>query len=157
MKLLDIYYYIDIGKTQDINYIKKCLEIYIKTKCNNYTINRYEEYILDKKLENNDNKADIIKNGIDIFNQMYDKLPLKSSHDLWFFYISNGNIKDKYKDVSVVLLNKNPMIKRTNYVINRNIIDIDVNYTKEKKLDGTKCFTNSLNHLFNSNKTIEYN
>lgn len=155
MKLLDVHYYIDTDKNQDVQYIKKCLEIYIKAKCKEYTINRFEEY--KKEFEKSDNKYDIIRTGIDTFNEMFDKLPLKSSHEVWFFYISNGNIKDKYKDVSVILINKYPMFKKANYVINKNIIDININYTKEEKLNGTKCLSTSLNHLFNSNNVIEYN
>jgi hypothetical protein len=161
MKLLDVYYCIDLGDNQDINFVIKCLEIYIKTKCNEYTLNRFEKYeiINDKdKHKDKEYKIDIIKDGLDTFNDMFKNLKLKSSDKtkVWFFYISNGNIGEKYKDISLILLNTNPMIKKANYVINKNIIDVNTNYTKENKLNGTKCLTGSLTHLFNSNKTIEY-
>ena len=152
MKLLDIYYSIDLSDNQDISFIEKCLEVYMKTKFQEYNIQKFEVF-----KPNLMSKGDIIQNGIDTFNEMFEKLKLKSSHDVWFFYISNGDIKHRYKDVSVVLLNKNPMDKKANYVINKTVIDVNLTYTKEQKLIGTKCLTTSLHHLFdNQDKIIEY-
>lgn len=153
MKLLDIYYAIDLEDNQDILLIKKCLEIYMKTKFQDYNIQKFEQF----KCEKEKSKIDIIKNGIQTFNEMFEKLKLKRSCEVWFFYISNGNIKEKYKDVSLILLNKTPMYKKTNYVINTNIIDVDLKYEKEQKLNGIKCLTSNLHQLFNNqDKIIEY-
>jgi hypothetical protein len=159
MKLLDIHYIVDLDKNQDHNYIEKCLEIYIKTKHREYEINKFEKYELNKENINeiNNDKNDIIKNGINIFNDMYYNLKLKTANDVWFFYISNGNIRDKYKNISVILLNKCPMMKKTNYVITKNRIDVNINYTKQEKLKKIKNITDTLDHLFNSNKVIQYN
>lgn len=154
MKPLDIYYFIDLDETQDHTYIQKCLKIYINTKYRDYNINKFEKYETDFSTKE---KSDIIKNGILMFNDMFFKLKLKVAYDVWFFYISNGNIGDKYKDVSLILLNKKPMIKKTNYVINKKKVDLNINYIKEEKLKNIKNFSNALDHLFNSNKVIEYN
>jgi hypothetical protein len=160
MKLLEVYYCIDLGDNQDIKFVTKCLEIYIKTKCIEYTLHKFEKYeIVPNKSNNKDDKTeDIIKNGLDTFNDMYKNLKLKSPdrNKVWFFYISNGNIGEKYNNISIILLNKNPFIKKSNYVINKNIIDVNENYTKEDKLNGTRCLTSSLSHLFSTEKTIEY-
>ena len=47
-------------------------------------------------------------------------LKLKSTNETWFFYISSGDVKDIYRDVFVVLLNKNPREQKCFYVINKN-------------------------------------
>jgi len=182
MKLLDVYYHIDVQKTHDITFIEKGLEIYIRAKCREYSINKFLSYDMALIKENNtiekenemtnNNKTelttqneinnteveneDVIKNGLNKFNEMFNKLKLKTANEVWFFYITNGNIGDKYKNVSVILLNKCPMIKKANYVINKTQIDVNINYTKAEKLKGTKCLTNNLNHLFKSQKTIDY-
>jgi hypothetical protein len=88
---------------------------------------------------------------------MYYNLKLKTSNEVWFFYISNGDITNKYKNISVILLNKCPMMKKTNYVITKNTIDININYTKQEKLKNIKNITDTLDHLFKSNKVIQYN
>jgi len=155
MKLLDVYYYIDLDDTQDHTFIEKCLDIYIKTKYQDYEINMLKKY--ETEMNFIENKSDIIKYGLNMFNEMFDNLKLKNSHDVWFFYISNGDICEKYKDISVILLNKNPMTKKSNYVINKKKLDVNINYTKKEKLNKLKCFTDSLTHLFSSNKILEYN
>jgi hypothetical protein len=155
MKLLDIHYIVDLGKNQDHNYIEKCLEIYIKAKHREYEINKFQKYDLNEEFIVD--KNDIIKNGINVFNDMYHNLKLKTANDVWFFYISNGNITEKYKNISVILLNKCPMMKKTNYVITKNTIDININYTKQEKLKNIKNITDTLDHLFKSNKVIQYN
>jgi hypothetical protein len=158
MKLLDIYYNIDLDNNQDHTYIERCLQIYIKAKHQEYKIHKFEKYTSDIYNKQDKDKKNIIRNGLNIFNEMFNDLKLKNGHDVWFFYISNGDIDNKYKDISVVLLNKIPMCKKVNYAISKKIFDININYKKEEKLKQTKCLTNSLNHLFNNNNNniIEY-
>lgn len=151
MELLDIYYNIDVGNDQDYKFIEKCLEIYVKTNFRNYTLNKFINF-----QKNDKHESDIIKTGLNIFNEMFETLPLKNSYDTWFIFIGNGKIGDQYNDISVILLNKKPMIKKANYVINKNKLNVNTNYSKQEKLKGTRLLTNNLNHLFNSNKYIEY-
>ena len=119
-KILDIYYCIDLDKNlQDINNIAKCLETYIIVTFKEYELNIFKslDYL-------NSDKSDVVKSGLFTFNRMYKDLKLKTPNDTWFIYISNGDIKNEYKNIFVLLLNKNPSEKCSFYIINKNIKQI---------------------------------
>jgi hypothetical protein len=152
LKLLDVYFCIDLDKTiQDIDLIKKCLETYIIVHFKEYKLNIFKnvEY---KKTEKND----VVKSGLFTFNKIYKDLKLKSLNDVWFIYISNGDIKTEYKNVFVLLLNKNPKEKSSFYVINKNQIDIKKNNTNINKLNELKFLKKTIHELFNTTRSITY-
>lgn len=152
LKKLDVYYCIDLDKSeQDIDNISKCLETYIIVTLKGYKLDKFKrmDYI-------NKDKSDIVKSGLCIFNKMYNDLKLKNSNETWFLYISNGNIKDEYKNIFLLLLNKNPSEKCSNYIINKNEIHIKKNDTVTNKLIGLKFFKKTIHELFNTNRTINY-
>ena len=113
----------------------------------------YKNYIKN----NSDNlNEDIIKRGLTTFNNMINSLKLKSSNDTWLFYISNGNINNIYKDVFVILLNKEPIFKKSHYLINKKTIDIKKDSNKETKMENIKVFNKDLLELLRSEKVIAY-
>lgn len=153
LKLLDVYFCIDLDKTiQDIDLIKKCLKTYIIVYFKEYKLNIFKnlEY---KKIEKND---DVVKSGLITFNKIYKDLKLKSLNDVWFIYISNGDIKTEYKNVFVLLLNKNPKEKSSFYIINKNPIDIRKDNTNSNKLNELKFFKKTIHELFNTTRSITY-
>jgi hypothetical protein len=130
--LLDVYYYIDIKG--DVEFIERSL---YALNSRNYRINKFVNSRLG---EVEIDKHDIIKNGLLTFNKMFENLKLKNTNETWFFYISNGNIKDVYSNVFIILLNKNPREQRCFYVINKNNIEplLDT-YNNEKVVTSTIC------------------
>jgi len=100
--------------------------------------------------------GDVIKRGLIMFNNMVEMLKLKSKNDTWLFYISNGNVNKLYEDVFVVLLNKEPMFKKSHYVISKQSISIDKKLTKEQKIERLKVFNQNLQELLRSERLITY-
>lgn len=152
---LDIYYYIDLKEDQDINIIERCLRVNLSVNNKEHEVNKFVNCNYIKNNSDNLNE-DIIKRGLTTFNNMINSLKLKSSNDTWLFYISNGNINNIYKDVFVILLNKEPIFKKSHYLINKKTIDIKKDSNKETKMENIKVFNKDLLELLRSEKVIAY-
>jgi len=152
---LDVYYYIDLKSNQDISFIERCLRINLNVNNKEYEIDKFVNCFNILNKINGDN-TDIIKRGLIMFNKMVEKLKLKSRNEMWFFYISNGNINNLYEDVFVVLLNKEPMFKKSYYVISKESISIDKELTKDQKIKRLKLFNKNIEELLRSDKVITY-
>ena len=98
----------------------------------------------------------MIKNGINIFNDMYNNLKLKTTNDVWFFYISNGDILDMYKNVDVILLKKNIHEQECNYNISKTSMDIEKNISKEIKLERVQELKSNFENLFMNPSILKY-
>jgi len=127
--LLDVYYCIDTTNLvrqdtitdagdESVEFIERGLKLQLTLNCKNYNINKLVNY--NKEIKDDTVKDDTIKSGLLTFNKMCQNLKLKSTNETWFFYISSGDVKDIYRDVFVVLLNKNPREQKCFYVINKN-------------------------------------
>ena len=161
---LEVYYYIDLDNNQEIDKIEKCLSVYISTQKQEFEIKRFERFIPCKEVNKeylggkyDINSCDVVSKGLIILARMYNELKLKTKDDVWFIFMSNGDIKMSYKDISLILLNKNPSVKECNYIVNKNKININNNMDKSKKMDSIKNLTKSLKELFASKKNIKYN
>jgi len=154
MNRICVYYCTNLENSQDINYIKECLKIYLTIHCN-IKLEKFERY--EQDLTCKDDDLDILKRGLVTFNNMFKILKLKDNFETWFVYISNGNIKDVSKNVFLTLINKNPSEKRACYAINKNKLDINKNYSKNKKIENLQILKNTINELLSNNKHINYN
>lgn len=152
---LDVYYYIDLKSDQDTSFIERSLRINLNVNNKEYEIDKFVNCfdILNKIKGDN---GDVIKCGLIMFNNMVEMLKLKSKNDTWLFYISNGNINKLYEDVFVVLLNKEPMFKKSHYVISKQSISIDKELTKEQKIERLKVFNQNLQELLRLERVITY-
>lgn len=155
-KPLDVYYYIDVNLDQDINIIERCLRINLTVNNSEYEIDKFINCSSSIKNNIEKNDEDIIKRGLMTFNNMVSLLKLKSTNDTWLFYISNGSINNLYKDVFVILLNKEPMFKKSHYIISKNPMDITKESSKEHKMEHLKFFNRNLQELLRSEKQITY-
>lgn len=153
-KELEIYYYIDLTEKYDIEVLEKCLRVFLTVNMKEYKINKFIN-CSHIKVENSQ-QNDIIKRGLMTFNEMVNNSKLKTTNEVWMFYISNGNINELYENVFVILLNKEPMFKKSYYVINKLAIKVEKDLTKEKKLIGLKLFNKNLQELMSSEKIITY-
>ena len=150
LKKLDVYYCIDLSD-QDIDNISKCLETYIVVFFKDYKLNIFKRLDYISK-----NKSDVVKSGLCTFNKMYNDLKLKTSNETWFVYISNGDIKDDYKNIFLLLLNKNPSDKCSYYIINKNEINIKKHDASADKLTALKFLKKTIHELFHTNRSIKY-
>lgn len=178
--ILDVYYYINFE--EGLGFIEECLRLQLKINQNTYELNKftnckniinsYEPYRSNKI----DCKEDVVKNGFIIFNNMFEKLKLKNNTETWFIYISNGNIKNLFKDVFVVLLNKIPSEKKSFYVINKNNVIIkkdnangtsaeaelqsrqgkSTDLARNLKLSNIKIVNGTISEIFRCEKFITY-
>jgi hypothetical protein len=165
-KFLDIYYYLDFDDTYDIDFIERSIELNVKVYEKNYNINKIIKYNKIKyNRENYDSlqfKTDTIKRGLLIFNTMFENLKLKGSDDVWFMYLSNGDIgnNETFKNVFVTLLNKNPSVKKSLYSVNKFAYSIRKNIRKNdiqsSKLEEMKNVNETLKNLITNTKLITY-
>jgi hypothetical protein len=154
-KLLDVYYYIDFDdNTQDVGFIEKCIQLNTTVNQNDFIVEKFVN--CSKNIIVKTTETDTIKRGLIIFNKMFRRLKLKSSNSIWFIYLSNGNIKDIYTNVFVVLINQNPCLKTCSYVISKNELRIGKNEEKASKLSKIKNISNAIRHCFITDKTITY-
>lgn len=154
MTPLEVYVYIDFPSTYDSNIITKCIEVYLKTQL---SCNEVVKFQVVEDLQNIYTGDDIVKKGLSIFVKLYEQLKLKTTNETWFIMMGNGNIRNLYRDVSVLLLNKNPTLKECCYVISRNQLSITRDMSKAEKLENIKRFTKDIGQLINSQKVIKYN
>lgn len=156
-QILDVYYYLDFDdKTIDVPFLERCLQVNIVVNMKEYNINKFincnNEYIYTIKIGN----EDVVKRGLLIFNKMFRRLKLKGTNDIWFIYLSNGDIKDIYQNVFVTLINKNPRIKTCSYAINKHSVNIKREDPRLVKLEQLKEVNETLKELFVTDKTITY-
>lgn len=151
-QLLDIYYYIDLDSTQDIEYIRNCLGLHIRVNQKQFQICKFQEFCNIQMV----NESDVVKRGLLVFNKMFKQLKLKGHNEIWFIYISKGNVKELYENVFVTLVNKNPCVKTCLYAINKNHITVGKADDKLVKLDNIKQINGTLSELFSSENTITY-
>jgi hypothetical protein len=151
-QLLDVYYYIDLDDTQDIEYIIRCLNLNIQVNQKQFELDKFECCNVNIRT----NESDVIKRGLLIFNKMFKHLKLKGNNEIWFVYISRGDIKQIYKNAFVTLVNKNPSIKTCFYAINKSNIVINKTDDKYIKLNVIKEINKTFMELFCSDNTITY-
>lgn len=155
-QLLDVYYYINMD---DTNLIEECLRLQLKINQKLFHVNKFvncKQMILGKGKAKNKDEDDIIKCGLLSFNDMFKNLKLKTKNETWFFYISNGDINDTYKNVFVTLLNKNPSEQQCYYVINKNSVTINKADSKYIKMANIKTINATISELFTCEKSITY-
>lgn len=153
-QLLTIYVCIDLVTTtpEVENLIKKCLEVYIQTKCKHYILSKVQ--LVTIKLPPHI-IFDCIHEGLMTFTEMYSKLKLKDVGKAWFLYISSGNIRSIYSNVSVMLLNNSVNKKEAKYVINKEPINLKSEMSKDEKLAMLRTITTNLDQIMsNQNKNI---
>lgn len=156
-KKLDVYYCLDFNDDFDVSYIEYYLRIYLNIYKKSYIVNKFqncENSIIKNK--NNEKIEDVIKRGLFTFNNMYKNLKMKNSNDTWYIYISNGDIQNIHKNVFVILINQNPCINKSMYIINKNELCILKTHSKEVKMFNSKILKNTLDEIFTSNKYINY-
>ncbi len=146
---LNVFYILELGDSIDTDYIEKSLEMFLKIK-----LNKEIKIFKRMSIDYYQNENDKIKRGLIKFCKMMDKID--TSNENWFFYIANGNIRHFYKNIGLILYNKNPKIKESKYVILDEIFDINKDYSKQDKLINTTKFTKSLEELFSSTRVIKY-
>lgn len=168
-KPLNIYVYLDINESNDLNVIYKCIEVFIKVNIKEHYVDKYViinsnrlrnvEYTDNEKMENNKiNKIqdDVVQKSLIYMKNIIHNEKLKTANECWFISISNGNIKNIYKDVCLFLINKNPKKQECFYTIYKNKLDINKALDKTDKIKSLKVITNSLTELLKSNKIIKY-
>lgn len=156
MTPLEVYAYFDLPLNYDINVLIKCFDVYINTQLQEFKL--INLHVIDKKdLQNVYQGDDIVKHGLSVFVKMYEQLKLKTTNNVWFFMIGNGNIRNLYKDVTIMLLNRNPSLKQSNYIITRDILLLTKDMNKESKLASVRKFTKDMKELIETEKVIKYN
>lgn len=108
---LDIYYYIDFCIDQNLTLLNNILNRFLND--NGYTINNLVNYNLNDTGNTKDTSIDPVKNGVLIFDRMFESLKLKNSNETWFLYICNET------NNFIILLKKIPYEKKCYYVINK--------------------------------------
>lgn len=112
---VDIYIYIDLKLNEDeLELVQKCIKIHLQAYYKNYIISKM---ICCNDLVDKTETDDVIKNGLLTFHNMFRYLKLKGREPVWFIYLSNGDIQDKYKDSCVLLLNTQPNKKECYYCV----------------------------------------
>lgn len=150
---VNIYISIDLPIEHDVSIIAKCVEVYVNTKCPGYTVNLLQ--LVNVKMPPHV-VYDVINDGLYVFTEMYKKLKLKEKTEVWFMYISCGQIRSIVNDVTVILLNKNPRNHICHYTIHKKPLSILKGMTKEEKLSNMKLVTTSLDELFTNDRVIKY-
>ena len=91
---LEVYYCINKREGHDYTLIEKCLRLHISVNLKEYELIKYDEIPIGDFCE------DEVKNGLNMFNEMYKSLKLKTKNNVWFIYLANGNV-DIYKNIFV--------------------------------------------------------
>lgn len=143
---IELYLYIDIGLElyeKDIELIKKCINLHLFTQYNK----KFSKFVYCNDLVEKTSTEDVIKNGLITFHNMFKKLKLKGKNTAWFMYLSNGDIQNKYKNVSVLLLNTQPNKKECFYSIDNSSFELNV-VSRDEKLTQFKNLSGNLRNLF---------
>lgn len=150
---LQVYYYVDLPNDQDLAILEKCLRVCIDTKMTTYELKRLERVAVSKYAASPD---DIIKTGLGRLLEMFDVLKLKTADQVWLLYVGSGDIQNLHKNVTLMLLNKNPCTRECSYTINKRALDLSDCLSKHAKLENLKVLSKSLQDLFVTEKTIKY-
>lgn len=112
---IDLYVYIDLDIDEhELELVKKCINLHLKTYYDDYNISKIN--CCNDVVEKTETQ-DVVKNGLITFHNMFRRLKLKGRNPVWFLYLSNGDIQDKYKNNCVLLLNTLPNKKECFYCV----------------------------------------
>jgi hypothetical protein len=151
---LDIYYYLDFDK----DVIQDHLQDHLQDHFEDYLQDIFKEYIKEFEIDqlihvrsnNIKRQDDIIKTGVKVFDNMFNKLKLKRSNPVWFIYIGKGSLKTNtsvIQDIYIGLINKDPSVNQCFYAIHK----------ENEKSDIIKSINVILKKLFlNKQKIISY-
>lgn len=140
---IDLYVYIDLNlEASQVELVKKCINLHIQT----YYPYNILKFVCCNELVEPTSTEDVIKNGLFTFHNMFKRLKLKGKIPVWFMYISNGDIQDKYINKCVLLLNTQPNKKECYYTINETPFDLK-NLTRDERVVQYKNLNDSLKHL----------
>jgi hypothetical protein len=148
---LDVHVCLNLDESVDKEIVMKCIKVYFAANHRNYKVMRLDEFTSTLVCDG----EDIIRSGLTCFNEMFEKLKLKNSYETWFLYVSTGSIRKIYDKVTLCLLNKSQR-NECSYAINKNMLSINNNMSKENKLASLKILNATLNELFNKPRTIQY-
>jgi hypothetical protein len=151
---LEVYFCLDIGNNQDIELITKSLRVCIETRLQQYHLTRLEKiHVTDVRWPND---SDIIKNGLNCLTKMYDALKEKAADTFWFIYVGVGDVKTIRPNVTLILLNKDPLQRECFYTIHKTPLCVDLQLQKDEKLEALKVFTKSVQNVFTTKQPIKY-
>lgn len=154
-KHVEIYYCLDVGENTDLNTLERCIRVFYEVTFRSICIDKCERVLMtDQDIV--PSKEDVIKRGLISLNKMYHMLKLKTNNEVWFLYIGNGDVKKLHSNVSLYLFDKNPSVKECVYVLNKHVVDIDINKSKSEKLQDLSDVTKSLKKLDSSRQVIKY-
>lgn len=149
---LHVYCCFDTPDEIDSEFYFKCIKTFLTIKCPQYEV----ELIHNVSMVINVDQSDVVKRGLTSLVKMFETLKLKTTHESWLLYISNGNISKVDNPVGLMLLNKIPVNKECFYSINKIPFNVTKDMPKEDKLENLKTFTKTLEHLVNTTKKIEF-
>lgn len=152
---LEVYVYIDLDKKRfDIDIILKCIKVFITVHNPEFNVRLFKE--IDNAIIET-NGEDIIQRGMYSFCKMYETLKLKTKDKVWFLYIASGYLKMiPDSDVTLLLLNKDPIVRECFYTLHKKAIEVFPNQAKSTKIKNLQVIKRSLDELFSTKKTIKY-
>lgn len=152
-KQLEIYAHIDLdGEVYDIDTITQCMRVYFLAKQKEYDLTHLQCITLDK----HSTSADVLERGLFSLCQMYNQLKLKTKDEVWFIYMSVGNLKNLQDNVTLLLVNKSPSERECLYSIHKRMLDVKKTSDKTSKLCELKILTKSLSEVLSTTKKIRY-
>lgn len=151
MQKINIYFVLDYDETLDKKLISRYITVFFKV---NYNINYVKEVKKDDLGILKDEK-DIIQKGIKTFKLMNDKLKLKSIHETWFIYISQGSVM-QYQDADLILVLQDINKKIPIYNISKQKLDIPLNSKCDKKIEQFDLLRNNIEKCLKLKRTLTY-
>lgn len=143
---IHLYLYIDLDLDEnELELVKKCIYLHLQAyHKKDYNISQIIccNDIVDKTCT-----EDVIKNGLLTFHNMFKRLKLKCKNQIWFLYLSNGDIQNIHINNCVLLLNTQPNKKECFYIINKNPFILK-GLLKDDKIIQFKNLNKHLQQLF---------
>jgi hypothetical protein len=137
--------------------IQKCIRIFAHVNIKDCKIIKCEPVTLPQpQLQQlHIDTIDVIKKGLNTLSHMFEHLKLKTKNDVWFLYVSNGNLQNIRENVGLILLQKLPRGTECFYSINKQSFKILQTMTKPQRLTNLRIFTKSLEEVCTTDKVIK--
>lgn len=145
----DIIFCIELDNKSDIEFVKNYLSIFFKVNYPNIHQTFHQCYMKESYDEDDSVNFDIdlLQRGLECISKIYSKCKVCET---WIFYVGVGDIYNNgniMKDITMILMDKNPKKRECTYSVHKNKMKIGKNYTKDEKINNIKILSDSLNYL----------
>ncbi len=143
----DIIFCIELDSKSDVEFVKRYISLFFNIKYPTIYQTYNHCYMKESYEDEEIVELDLLQRGLKCLSTIYSKCKICET---WLVYVGTGNINNngkKLKDVTMVLLDKNPKKRECIYSVHKKRLNVNKDLTNIKKIENVQVLANSLKYI----------